>query len=426
MLYIGRYAGAATSGILHGASLTPAQRLLTNFTAVTTGAMSIPVDGTAHALTGLNFSAALNLNGVAAIIQAALRTAGAANASVVWDPVNIRFSIESGSAGPTSTVGYAASPAAGANIVDVSVLLGLSVTPTSAGANADAPVPGIAAETPLQCISLFDQVYGDWYAAAFASPITDADHVSVAEYIEGASRSRVYGVGTENTEAYDDARSDDLASILEEANISRTMISFSSTSLYSIASLFGRFATVNYAGSDTTITLKFKQMPGITPEYLTDNQAATLKAKNVNFFAAYQNGASILQEGVMVNGNFIDSRINADWLANFVQTNLFNLYVSLPKVPQTDAGVNLQKANITASLEQGVVNGYLAPGVWNGPEFGEVFTGKFLPLGFEIYAPLVATQSETDRAKRKSVPFQIAAKEAGATHSADVAITINP
>ena len=423
LLYIGRFAQNGTSGILQGASLTPAQRLLTLFTGVTNGAMTIVVDGTSRALTGLNFSGALNLNGVAAVIQAALITAGSTNTKVTWDAINLRFQVEAGTVGVTSSAGYAVSPSTG---TDVSILLGLSVTPTSSGANANPPVPGVAPETALACISLFDQLFGDWYAVAFTATLADSDHISVAEYIEGASRTRVYGIGSENTEFYDSTRSDDLASILSTSNLSRTMVTYSSTTYGSIASLFGRFATIDYTGSDTTITLKFKQMPGVSAEYLTENQAATLDAKRVNYFAAYQNGASIIQQGVMVNGNFIDSRINADWLANYVQTNLFNLYMALPKVPQTDAGVNLQKANITASMQQGVVNGYLAAGVYNGPEFGSIFNGKFLPLGLEVYAPLVATQNETDRALRKSVPFQIAGKEAGSTHSANVAITINP
>ena len=436
LLYIGRFAQTATSGILHGASLTPAQRLLTTFTSIADGAMGITVDGVALALTGMNFGGALNLNGVAAVLQAALRAAGTAhnpvvpgaeNATVIFDAENYRFTVESGSTGATSIVAYATSPAPGAGIVDVSILLGLSITPTSAGANADVPVVGIAAETPLSCVSLFDQTYGDWYMLAFAAVLADADHIAVAEYIEGATRSRIYGISSENTELYDDTRTDDLGSVLADSTLSRTLTDFSSTSAYPIASVFGLFATINYGGANTTITAKFKQLPGVMPEFLTENQAATLLEKNVNCFAAYQNGASIVQEGVMCNGNFIDSRINADWLANFVQTNLFNLYTSLPKVPQTDAGTNLQKANITASMEQAVTNGYLAPGVWNGPQIATALsTGDVLPLGFLIYAPLVATQSETDRAKRKSVPFQIAGKEAGAVHSASVAITINP
>ena len=65
----------------------------------------------------------------------------------------------------------------------------------------------------------------------------------------------------------------------------------------------------------------------------------------------------------MASGIFIDSRINADWLANFVQTNVYNVLLETnTKIPQTDAGMNILKTVMTQSLQQGVVNGYLAPG----------------------------------------------------------------
>lgn len=528
-LFIGRWAQTATSGILHGAGLTPLQRLLSTFNAVNNGAMLISVDGVPYPLAGLDFSGAVNLNGVAAIVQTELRTAGAANATCIWDAQNFRFNIESGSTGPASLVSYAAAPTAIDSIVfasnptanqtitlngtavtfvasgatgaqvnigttlaatlanlvamlrassdtqitkfkfalvgstlytlaaapgaggntltlaatagtvatatlqggsgtDVSVLLGLSLTPTSSGANADVPVAGIAPEALINAVAYFDQNYSDWYALAVAAPgIADADHIAAAGYIQAAGRARIYGVSSENTEMWDDTRTDDLASILMSSGYGRTMVAFSTSTPYAIGSLFGRFATVDYRGSDTTITLKFKQMPGVTPEYLTENQAATLDAKKVNYFVAYQNGASIIQQGVMSNGNFIDSRINADWLANYVQTNAFNFVAGLAtKLPQTDAGMNLLKTNMSQSLQQGVVNGYLAPGVWNAAGFGTLTEGDTLPLGYYIYVPLVASQNETDRAARKTPPFQIAAKEAGAVHSSNIIITVNP
>ena len=363
--------------------------------------------------------------------------------SASTDAVNHLYlsAVASGTGGNALTIATSNSPASNATVsgatltggsgIDVSILLGLSLTPNATGANADVPVPGAAAESALSCIELFGDAYGTWYAAAFATPanaqLAVSDHLAVAGYIESATQSRVYGVGTQNTTAYDDTRSDDIGSVLKAAGYSRTMTDFSSNSGYGIASLFGRFATVNYGGSNTCITLKFKQMPGIVAEYLGENQAATLKAKNYNVFVNYANGTAILQEGVMCNGNFIDSRINADWLANYAQTNVYDTLLDTEtKVDQTDDGMNIITTVLTASLRQAVVNNYLAPGVWNTTGFGTLNYGDTLPLGFYIYAPPVASQSETDRAKRMSVPFQIAAKESGAVHSANIAITVNP
>ena len=85
-LYVGRWAQSATAGNLHGAVLTPSQQLLSNFTAISNGSLRISVDGTQRDLTALNFSGALNLNGVAQILQTAL-AAVASGSTVKWDSV---------------------------------------------------------------------------------------------------------------------------------------------------------------------------------------------------------------------------------------------------------------------------------------------------------------------------------------------------
>jgi hypothetical protein len=66
----------------------------------------------------------------------------------------------------------------------------------------------------------------------------------------------------------------------------------------------------------------------------------------------------------------------------------------------------------------------MAPGIWTGSAFGQINTGDYLPKGFYVYQPPISSQSSTDRAARKSVPFQIAAVLGGAVHSASVAINV--
>jgi hypothetical protein len=63
--------------------------------------------------------------------------------------------------------------------------------------------------------------------------------------------------------------------------------------------------------------------------------------------------------------------------------------------------------------------------VWNSAGFGTLNQGDFLAKGFYVYAPAVATQNQSDREARKSVPIQVAAKLAGAVHTIDVQITVN-
>ncbi|MCT9017190.1 DUF3383 domain-containing protein, partial [Cupriavidus gilardii] len=45
--------------------------------------------------------------------------------------------------------------------------------------------------------------------------------------------------------------------------------------------------------------------------------------------------------------------------------------------------------------------------------------------GYYVYAPPIALQSQADREARKSVSFQVAAKEAGAIHTVDILVNVN-
>jgi hypothetical protein len=63
--------------------------------------------------------------------------------------------------------------------------------------------------------------------------------------------------------------------------------------------------------------------------------------------------------------------------------------------------------------------------VWNANGFGQLSTGQYLPNGYYVWAPLIATQSVGDRAARKSPTIQIAAKLAGAVQSVNVILNVN-
>jgi hypothetical protein len=417
-LYVGRWAQTATKGHIRGASLSPTQRLLTNFTAVTAGSLSVAIDGTARNITGINLSGALNLNGVAQLIQTAL-AAVVPNVVVKWDSVYSRFDIASPTTGTASSVGYATTAPSG---TDLGPLLHLT------SLDASAPVPGVAAESMVSAVATLADMSGAWYSlqVAAVTPPADADHIAVAALIEGlsTSQSRTYGVTIQNANAMDGTTNADLASSLKP--FSRTYQQFSRNDPYAAESLFGRFASIDYEGSNTTITAAYKQEPGITPERITESQFSVLKSKNCNVFVAVQNGTQIIFPGVMANGDFIDERIGADWLQNRIQTDCYNLlYTTATKVPQTDAGMTLIANVIKAACEVAVTNGFIAERVWLGPTIGPISTNDNLPKGYYVYYPSVSTQSQADRAARRSVPFQVLCTLAGAVHVINISCLLD-
>lgn len=283
-------------------------------------------------------------------------------------------------------------------------------------------------ETLLQAVNaLMD--YNSWYGLHLAVPEADypvdADIINVAAAIEAATVSRIFGITTNDAETLVAATTTDLASKLKAAKYSRTFIQYSTSSRYAALSAFARAFTVDYTASNTTITLKFKQEPGVTYETLTTSQANNLEAKNCNVYVYYENDTAILEQGVMSNGDFFDERHGLDWLQNAVQTADFNtLYTSTTKIPQTDAGTTTRMANIEAVLDKAVGNGLFAPGKWTGGPVGQLSTGDYLTKGYYTWAEGVDDQLQTDREARKGVPIQVAGKLAGAVHYGSVAITV--
>ncbi|EDR3233939.1 DUF3383 domain-containing protein [Salmonella enterica subsp. diarizonae] len=269
--------------------------------------------------------------------------------------------------------------------------------------------------------------YTNWYGLGIADKedIADDDWLKVAAAVEASGVSRILAITTSDPATMDATSTTDLAYKLKAAKYGRTFVQYSSGSKYAALSAFGRAFTVNFNGSNTTITLKFKQEPGITYETLTTNQAAALDARNCNVFVYYQNDTAILQQGVMSSGDFFDERHGLDWLQNYVQTNLYNLlYTSTTKVPQTDAGVTRLLSNVEQSMDQSVTNGLVAAGVWNGGPIGQLDSGDTLTKGYYVYAQPISEQAQADREARKAPVIQVACKLAGAVHFADVQINV--
>ena len=425
-LWIGRWAQSATSGTLTGGTLSTTNTLLATWTAITAGSFQITINGVARSIKSLNFGAATNLNNVASTIQTAL-AAAVAGTTCTYDAVYNRFIITvAGTTGTGSTISYAATGLSGGT--DISAIMGGTLVTGAAIAQ------GVAAESPVACVTYFDNNYGQqWYATTFAynddgsgTPITEAQHTAVAAYIEGASTKHIYGITTTEAAVLNSTDTTSIAYLLSQLAYNRTVIQYSSYSSYAVVSYLARILTVNYAGNSTTITLMYKQEPGIIAENLPVTSVNIAEAKFANLFLAYNNNTAIVEPGVMTSGQFTDTITGLDWFSTTLQTAVYNaLYLSPTKIPQTDAGMQLISAVITSVCEQALTNGLIGPGTWTVGGFGQIAQGQFLPRGYYIYAPPVATQTQSARATRLAVPFQIALKLAGAVQYVNVTVNVN-
>lgn len=401
---IGRWALSATSGLYKGSILSTSQQEMSNFTSINTGAFDVTIDGSVINVTAVDLSAQSNLNGVASQVSAALQSKG----TCTWD--GQRFVIKSVSTGETSTVSVVTS-------TELSQAMGL---------DSGTMVTGAQAESMADATNALLE-YPTWYGAFFSGSNYDVDDaLEVAALIAASSPSHICAFTSTDTQELDTQQTESLGYKLAELGNNSVLTMYSSTDPSAAMSILGRMSTVNFEGNNTTITLMFKQCPGVVAENLRLSQANALKANNVNVFVAYQNDTNILQYGTMAGGWFIDEKHGLDWLQNRIETDLYNLlYTSNTKIGQDEAGMTSILTTINSSLEQGVRNGLIAPGVWNGDEFGSLKKGDTLTTGYYVYITPLDQQSQSDREARKAPPIQIAVKLRGAVHSIDVTVTVN-
>lgn len=409
-LRIGRRFSAAVAGECLG-SLNYTKTIAT-WQAVTAGSMKVDIDGTTRTLSAMNFSTDTTLAQVASRIQTALVTAGATGATVVF--LGNRFVIRSGTTGASSRVSYVSSTGAGTYI---GIMLGCDATLTPILSN------GAVAEDAATCLTAMQNYSTAWYGVGFTNHATVQDLKDAAAWCE--AMVKIFAYSTSDMNVKDPLQTTDIASYMNQQTYRRTFGVFDSTDPYPAFSAVARAFVVNFNENNSTLTLKFKTLPGQSPENLTSADKTALDNKKINYYTQFGDSA-MLAEGVMANGIFFDEVHGLDWLQNAIETNVFGfLYTRTTKVPQTDRGMQLIVQQVEKALADGVNNGLLAPGTWNGDEFGQLKTGDFLKSGFYVYASPMNTQNVSDRQARIAPPIRVAAKGSGAIHFVSIGVTFD-
>ncbi len=202
----------------------------------------------------------------------------------------------------------------------------------------------------------------------------------------------------------------DIISKCKANTLRYTLSTFSkSRALYPSAAVFGRAASVNFSGIDTTITLNLKQIPTITAEDLTPGEFQVLRSKHGSAVMKIGKTVNAYSDSRMASGSWLDTTHGLLWLENRCEVDMFNLlYQSATKVPYTQSGLNTVKATLDRSLRAAVRNGLCAAGFL--PD------GTFLPEGFIIYAVDLADVPSSDKSNRIYAGLSFDMVGAGALH----------
>jgi hypothetical protein len=247
--------------------------------------------------------------------------------------------------------------------------------------------PGIVAD--VTAIRTEDD---DWYALILDSN-SQAEVESIAVTIE--TLAKIFVPNTMDTDVKDGSGGS-VADTLNAASYARTGLLFSGNAL------------LNYAGAawlggqlprdPGSSTWAFKTLATIAADPLTPTEITNLEGLEVNHYQRIA-GIDITRQGVMAGGEFIDITRGIDFITARMQERVFGLLASNPKVPFTDAGVDLVRGEMLAVLGLAVGQSILA----EDPE----------PT---VTAPLVANVSTADKAIRQLPDMNFDGTLAGAIH----------
>lgn len=119
------------------------------------------------------------------------------------------------------------------------------------------------------------------------------------------------------------------------------------------------------------VTWKFKMPEKISVPELNTEEINTLEKNHVNFVSdEYKN--NYIKNGVCADGEWIDSLLGADWIAQAMRNELYQVFMENEIVPYTDPGFALVAMAVFRALDKAVEYGIIATNSDSGSGIYEV------------------------------------------------------
>lgn len=281
------------------------------------------------------------------------------------------------------------------------------------------------AQSLADAYAALSAVWDGWYCAVPVGHVaTPEELLAAAQWIQAASKIQAISDGA----ASDTTPDTSTLKPLIDAELYRSLVLWSSTlsdaGASPVISAAALLCSINFDAPDSMLTLKFKDLPGVTADdAITDTVASALTQQGINYFTTFGT-KRMLAEGWMLGATlWADEVIGLDWLKSELQASVFNGLATLDRIPLSDQGVATVMNYVDMAMRKALRNGLIGPGAWEGNPVGALNTGDYLENGYYIYADSVSTLSEDDRKNRRCPPITVCAHIAGAIHS--VVINVN-
>lgn len=378
---------------------------ITNFQNVSSSSLSITIDGETYVVTGLNFSSVKTVADIVTVLKGK-------NLDVDIEADENTIIFTSRKTGTASGVSINAVTSVDGVDISTADYLNASAGDTTAGTNSSGETLAEAVARAQQQVYfggvLSTQYTEDTATLANAQAIQALDCVF---YNDMKSMQDITGLGTD----------------IKAAGLGKTRtLAYTEDSKIAIATYASIASSINFSGSNTMNTMNLKTLTGLVGDSgLSDTYLLNAQSNGVDVYGN-TGGISVVYSND--NNGYTDDIKGQLWLKKAIEVAGFNyLRQTNTKIPQTEEGMTGLRNAYAQVCEQGIRNGFVAPGTWNGTiPFGdpEKFAEAIEQKGYYIYSIPVAQQSQAEREARRAPVVQIAIKCAGALHFSDVIVTI--
>lgn len=400
----------ATAATLVSTQLVEAT-LISQLQTITDGSFNITVDATPVVAASLDFSAVTTLDGVAAVLDAAITGA-------VVSHNNGYLTVTSSTTGATSLLTYMSPGPAGTFIGGLLTMSnGTGGTLAQGAASVVLPI-----ETKVASISALKALV-NIKGAVFTDIVLDAEVPTLAAWA-GANQTILYNVFTGSSYFAVSAANPVWAVKLASQSSFRMLYSKAGNRLMA-ATYMARTHTVNFNAENSAMTMNLKEL-SVPAESYSQTEIDSAKRVGLDLYTTIKDTPVVLTSGA---NDFVDNVYNLIAFIDAIQTDMFNvLKATGTKLAQITRDVNKLVATAEKTSRGFVRANVFGPGTWSSPDsFGNIdtFNRNIEQFGFYWLAGLLRDQPQADRAARKSPVLQGAVKNAGAIHSVDIIINFN-
>ena len=321
---------------------------------ITSGTLSVTVNGLLCTSSALNLAGATSLSNAASLIQTAFSAAfvGAAlGTTITYSSLFSAFVVQSAA---NVTVALCANTSITQASGTPAATLGLTAGTISIGS---------AVMTPASAMTAIQLTTQNWATLATCFEPVATDKQAFATWISGTNGQFAYACYDTDATIVTSSPSASCIGIYTRAYSLNGTIPVYQDPLCA-AFVCGSFASVNFNQTNGRISLAFKSGSGLSASITDPTSAANALANEYNFYGAYataNQGFNIFYNG-QISGFFswADSYVNAIWLNAALQLSLMNMLTSTNAVPYNNAGYAMIESAcqtvITTALNAGVIN----------------------------------------------------------------------